>query len=126
MLLKTYLKNLYGLSEEYVVSLVSFLNLNPCPSKCSRFTTGKKTVSGDKPAVKLHQEAISWVRLPFAIIPLMKANELEQQKNQVISWLFCILVIEHCGSFLLSGTRMEYLQNLEMNCETSLCLYLQF
>ncbi|KAG6336273.1 hypothetical protein ID866_2827 [Astraeus odoratus] len=60
MLLKIYLKTLYGLSEE----------------KCSKFIPGKKSAVGDKPAIKRHQLPISWERLPFATRPLVLLEDL--------------------------------------------------
>ncbi|KIK80090.1 hypothetical protein PAXRUDRAFT_833727 [Paxillus rubicundulus Ve08.2h10] len=65
MLLKSHLKGLYGLSEE----------------KCSKFVPGKKSAVGDKPAIKRHQFAISWERLPFAMSPLVLPRDLATQRS---------------------------------------------
>jgi cohesin loading factor subunit SCC2 len=68
MLLKVYLKSLYGLSEE----------------KCSKFVTGKKSAIGDKPAAKRHEKPISWDRLPFATTPLLTSEDLNVQKTRFL------------------------------------------
>jgi len=68
MLLKAYLKALYGLSEE----------------KCSKFVAGKKSAVGDKPAVKRHEKPISWVRLPFATSPLLTYEDVNTQKSRFL------------------------------------------
>lgn len=60
MLLKMYLKALYGLTEE----------------KCSKYVPGKKSAIGDKPATKRNQQPISWERLPFATRPLLLPEDL--------------------------------------------------
>ncbi|KAI6129687.1 hypothetical protein EDD16DRAFT_1689919 [Pisolithus croceorrhizus] len=65
MLLKTYLKTLYGLSEE----------------KCSKFVPGKKSAIGDKPATKRHTHPISWDRLPFATMPLILPEDLVKHRT---------------------------------------------
>ncbi|EIW81234.1 hypothetical protein CONPUDRAFT_165445 [Coniophora puteana RWD-64-598 SS2] len=64
MILKTHLKHLYGLSEE----------------KCSKFVIGKKSVIGDKPAVRRHQHAIIWDRLPF-VTTAMSDTDMEAQRT---------------------------------------------
>ncbi|KAL1743690.1 sister chromatid cohesion C-terminus-domain-containing protein [Schizophyllum fasciatum] len=68
MLLKAYLKSLYGLSED----------------KCSKFVFGKKSAIGDKAAVKKHGRPISWDKLPYATRPLMSADDGERQKMMFI------------------------------------------
>ncbi|KIK26649.1 hypothetical protein PISMIDRAFT_94435 [Pisolithus microcarpus 441] len=65
MLLKTYLKTLYGLSEE----------------KCSKFVSGKKSAIGDKLATKRHANPISWDRLPFATMPLILPEDLVKHRT---------------------------------------------
>ncbi|KAH7925870.1 hypothetical protein BV22DRAFT_1088167 [Leucogyrophana mollusca] len=65
MLLKTHLKVLYGLSEE----------------KCSKFVSGKKSAIGDKPAIKRHQNPITWDRLPFATVSITSIQDLQAQKT---------------------------------------------
>lgn len=117
MLLKTYLKNLYGLSEEYVISHPDFKSLIPSVSKCSKFVIGKKTAIGDKVTNKRHQDMISWNRLHFATVPLVTMNDVELQKRQVIlsfSKISHLNSIVSCNSFLTSGMKMEYVQNLRM------------
>jgi len=69
MLLKAYLKTLYGLSEE----------------KCSKFVSGKKSATGDRPANKRHEKPISWERLPFAITPLLTTNDGDVQKTRFLN-----------------------------------------
>jgi len=68
MLLKAYLKSLYGLSEE----------------KCSKFMTGKKSAVGDKPAAKRHEKPISWDRLPFSTTPLLTSEDINVQKTRFL------------------------------------------
>ncbi|KAF9220470.1 hypothetical protein BS17DRAFT_739205 [Gyrodon lividus] len=65
MLLKSHLKELYGLSEE----------------KCSKFVPGKKSAVGDKPAIKRHKLPISWERLPFAMVSLVLPRDLAAQRS---------------------------------------------
>ncbi|KAH7885125.1 sister chromatid cohesion C-terminus-domain-containing protein [Phlebopus sp. FC_14] len=60
MLLKAFLKALYGLSEE----------------KCTKFIPGKKSTIGDKPAMKRHTRPITWERLPYAVRPLLLPQDL--------------------------------------------------
>ena len=84
MLLKAYLKLLYGLSEEYVKSLpLCCFQLRFCPRKCSKFVAGKKSAVGDKPAVKRNEKPISWVRLPFATAPLLTSEDVNVQQSRV-------------------------------------------
>jgi cohesin loading factor subunit SCC2 len=86
LLLKTYLKALYGLSEEYALYLVrSICKSSDVPRKCSKFVSGKKTAIGDKPANKRHEKAILWERLPFATTPLLTTNDVHVQKTRVSS-----------------------------------------
>ncbi|KII90510.1 hypothetical protein PLICRDRAFT_697054 [Plicaturopsis crispa FD-325 SS-3] len=68
MLLKAYLKELYGISEE----------------KCVKFVVGKKSAIGDKAAVKRHERPISWERLPFAIAPILTSQDLDTQKSRFL------------------------------------------
>ena len=86
MLLKTYLKALYGLSEECdIISLI----YSSCPcsvgcfSKCLKFSLGKKSAIGDKPATKRNQEPIQWNRLTFATKPLITVDDMDSHKMEV-------------------------------------------
>ncbi|KAL4249287.1 Sister chromatid cohesion protein [Abortiporus biennis] len=65
MILKTYLKTLYNLSEE----------------KCAKFVVGKKSAVGDKPANRKNDTPISWDRIPFASSPILTRQHIEAQKN---------------------------------------------
>ncbi|RXW23420.1 hypothetical protein EST38_g2453 [Candolleomyces aberdarensis] len=64
MLLKAHLKSLYSLSEE----------------KCNKFVIGKKSAIGDKPAVKRHENPLSWDRLPYAATPIHTTHDAEAQR----------------------------------------------
>ncbi|KAF9457433.1 hypothetical protein BDZ94DRAFT_1326256 [Collybia nuda] len=68
MLLKAHLKALYSLSED----------------KCNKFSIGKKSTIGDKPAIKRNEKPISWDRLPFATTPLLTTEDVEKQKNRFL------------------------------------------
>ncbi|KAF9005451.1 hypothetical protein BDQ17DRAFT_1353128 [Cyathus striatus] len=68
MLLKAHLKALYSLSED----------------KCNKFVIGKKSALGDKPALKRHDHAISWERLPFATTPLLTTQDADEQKARFL------------------------------------------
>ncbi|KAG6919647.1 hypothetical protein DXG01_003511 [Tephrocybe rancida] len=69
MLLKAHLKNLYSLSED----------------KCSKFSIGKKSAVGDKPAVKRYDNVmISWDRLPFATNPILTTDDVDTQKARFL------------------------------------------
>ncbi|KAG6831056.1 hypothetical protein H0H87_006298, partial [Tephrocybe sp. NHM501043] len=69
MLLKAHLKTLYSLSEE----------------KCSKFSLGKKSAIGDKPAMKHHDNfTLSWERLPFAMNPILTTEDVETQKARFL------------------------------------------
>ncbi|KAF5374102.1 hypothetical protein D9615_008832 [Tricholomella constricta] len=68
MLLKAHLKMLYSLSED----------------KCAKFSLGKKSAIGDKPAVKRHENPISWDRLPFAMAPILTSDDVETQKYRFL------------------------------------------
>ncbi|KLO06964.1 hypothetical protein SCHPADRAFT_1002012 [Schizopora paradoxa] len=65
MLMKAYLKTMYGLSEE----------------KCSKFVVGKKSNVGDRPATRRKEVPISWDRMPFAAKPILTQEDIEEQKN---------------------------------------------
>ncbi|KAL5482593.1 SCC2 [Sanghuangporus weigelae] len=64
MLLKSYLKSTYGLSEE----------------KCQKFVLGKKSAIGDRPAVRRRDIGISWERMPFAAKAIRKIADVQAQR----------------------------------------------
>ncbi|KAF7422876.1 Sister chromatid cohesion protein 2 [Pleurotus ostreatus] len=68
MLLKAYLKSLYGISED----------------KCNKFIIGKKSALGDKAAVRRHETPISWERLPFASTPLLTSEDMAAQRARFL------------------------------------------
>ncbi|KAH9923582.1 hypothetical protein B0H21DRAFT_765352 [Amylocystis lapponica] len=68
MLLKAYLKALYGLSEE----------------KCSKWVVGKKGAVGDRPATRRHERALSWERLPFASAPMLTSADGDVQRTRFL------------------------------------------
>ncbi|EGN98100.1 hypothetical protein SERLA73DRAFT_109431 [Serpula lacrymans var. lacrymans S7.3] len=68
MLLKAYLKMLYGLSEE----------------KCIKFAPGKKSIVGDKAVTKRHHNPIMWDRLPFASTPLVD-QDIENHRTMFLA-----------------------------------------
>ncbi|KAJ3735912.1 protein rad9 [Lentinula guzmanii] len=65
MILKAYLKTLYSLSED----------------KCTKFNSAKKSVIGDKSALRRHDKPITWDRLPFAMKPIITLVDVEEQKQ---------------------------------------------
>ncbi|THH14012.1 hypothetical protein EW146_g6273 [Bondarzewia mesenterica] len=65
MLLKGYLKILYGLTED----------------KCLKWVTGKKNAMGDKPANRRHNYALTWERLPFATAPVLTTQDMATQRD---------------------------------------------
>jgi cohesin loading factor subunit SCC2 len=90
MLLKAYLKNLYGLSEEYVLSvaLPRFVRglLDMGRRKCLKWVAGKKNAQGDKPATRRTGAAaapLTWMRLPFATRPLLTVADMAAQRDTV-------------------------------------------
>lgn len=90
MLLKAHLKSLYSLSEEYVPirSLAKRVLAKSVPSKCNKFVIGKKSAIGDKPAVKRHENPLSWDRLPFAVTPIHTTHDAETQRTTVCLSIF--------------------------------------
>jgi cohesin loading factor subunit SCC2 len=48
-----------------------------------KFSLGKKSAIGDKPATKRNQEPISWNRLTFAAKPLITTDDMESHKTEV-------------------------------------------
>ncbi|KAJ3848406.1 hypothetical protein EV368DRAFT_49356 [Lentinula lateritia] len=66
MLLKAHLKTLYMLSEE----------------KCGKFNHTKKSTIGDKPALRRHDNPITWDRLPFAVKPVLTSEDVKEQKER--------------------------------------------
>nr|Q00333.2 RecName: Full=Protein rad9; AltName: Full=SCC2 homolog [Coprinopsis cinerea okayama7\ len=68
MLLKSYLKTLYGLSED----------------KCNKFVIGKKSAIGDRPATKRSDKPISWEKLPYAVQAIHTTQDVELQKQRFL------------------------------------------
>ncbi|KZP01340.1 hypothetical protein CALVIDRAFT_492971 [Calocera viscosa TUFC12733] len=68
LVLKGYLKGLYGLSEE----------------KCLRFVIGKKSNLGDRPALRKHDYAMDYERLPFAMASLVTMEDLRTQRREFL------------------------------------------
>jgi cohesin loading factor subunit SCC2 len=83
MLLKTYLKSLYGISEEYVLFTQNSSRCLPCHRKCSKFVIGKKSTIGDRAAAKRHDHPINWDRMPFAGASLVTSEDAITQKIRV-------------------------------------------
>ncbi|KAI0064180.1 hypothetical protein BV25DRAFT_1934347 [Artomyces pyxidatus] len=65
MLLKAYLKTLYGLSED----------------KCLKWVIGKKNAVGDRPATRRHATPLAWTRLPFAARPILTTSDMAEQRD---------------------------------------------
>ncbi|KAA1473731.1 hypothetical protein DENSPDRAFT_882264 [Dentipellis sp. KUC8613] len=65
MLLKAYLKNTYGLSED----------------KCVKWVIGKKNALGDRPATRRNAQPLAWERLPFAITPMLTTEDMAAQRD---------------------------------------------
>ncbi|KAH9917952.1 uncharacterized protein B0H18DRAFT_1086944 [Fomitopsis serialis] len=68
MLLKAYLKGLYGISEE----------------KCAKWVVGKKSAAGDKAVTRRHERPLLWDRLPFAAAPLLSSADVEAQRARFL------------------------------------------
>ncbi|KAF8636245.1 hypothetical protein AX17_003730 [Amanita inopinata Kibby_2008] len=68
MLLKAHLKTLYSLSED----------------KCVKFVVGKKSAIGDKPAIKRHDNPITWERLPYATAPILTSLDVDAQETRFL------------------------------------------
>ncbi|KAF8607050.1 hypothetical protein BDV93DRAFT_436800 [Ceratobasidium sp. AG-I] len=68
LVLKAYLKHLYGITEE----------------KASRWVPGKKTAAGDKPAVVRHDKPISWERVTFATRTAQTGEDVKVQEEQLL------------------------------------------
>jgi hypothetical protein len=89
MLLKTHLKNLYGLTEECVYQIArgcSLAYLSWGCSKCLKWVIGKKNAVGDKPATRRTGAAaapLTWARLPFATRPLLTMADMSAQRDRV-------------------------------------------
>lgn len=84
MLLKSHLKTLYGLSEEYVHCSKSILTMTHMNfSKCQKWVPGKKNAIGDKPATKRRDTVISWDRMPFATEFLLTSQDMDTQQGKV-------------------------------------------
>ncbi|EJU03190.1 ARM repeat-containing protein [Dacryopinax primogenitus] len=68
LVLKGYLKGVYGLSEE----------------KCLKFVIGKKSNLGDRPAMRKHDYPMDYERLPFAMTSLVTMEDLRTQRRQFL------------------------------------------
>ncbi|KZT64240.1 hypothetical protein DAEQUDRAFT_747522 [Daedalea quercina L-15889] len=68
MLLKAYLKGMYGISEE----------------KCAKWVVGKKSAAGDKAATRRHERPLLWERLPFAVAPILTGVDVESQRTKFL------------------------------------------
>ncbi|KAF8333610.1 uncharacterized protein EI90DRAFT_2994571 [Cantharellus anzutake] len=68
LVLKAYLKELYGLSEE----------------KCTKWSSGKKSAIGDKPAIRRHENPISWEKIPCALKSAMTHDDAEHQYSRLL------------------------------------------
>ena len=88
MLLKTHLKTLYGLSEEYerAHSCACRTPMLTVPfRKCAKFVIGKKSAVGDRPATRKHERPLSWDSLPFAAAPIVTSEDADVQSARVSS-----------------------------------------
>jgi len=63
LVLKAYLKELYGLTED----------------KCAKWSSGRKSAIGDKPATRRHENPISWEKVPFAVKSAVSSEDAEHQ-----------------------------------------------
>jgi len=68
MTLKSYLKSLYGMSED----------------KCSKWVPGKKSAVGDRPAVRRLETPITWDRMPFATVPVVTHADAKAQQSTLL------------------------------------------
>ncbi|KAI0088475.1 hypothetical protein BDY19DRAFT_165528 [Irpex rosettiformis] len=68
MLLKTYLKALYGISEE----------------KSSKWVLGKKSAIGDRPAVRRHERPLTWDNVGAVFTPILTSEELVSQRRKFL------------------------------------------
>ncbi|KAF9806781.1 hypothetical protein IEO21_08541 [Rhodonia placenta] len=68
MLLKAYLKMLYGISED----------------KCAKWVVGKKNAIGDRPAARRHERPLLWERLSFATAPLLTNEDCDVQRTKFL------------------------------------------
>lgn len=66
LILKGFLKQLYGLSED----------------KCSKWVPGKKSALGDKLAVKRHANPITWDRMPYIHSAIVSSEDVSSRKKQ--------------------------------------------
>jgi len=69
LILKAYLKQTYGLSEE----------------KCMKWVVGKKSALGDKAAIRRGVTGMTWERLPYAVQPIHTRDDMENQHRQMLS-----------------------------------------
>ena len=108
MLLKSHLKTLYSISEECVPLILWLRQYSQLFNrKCIKFVIGKKSAVGDKPAVKKHDNPISWDRLPYAVTPIHTTYDAQKQKATVSAPLrrYC-RVADTLHSSLRFGMRM--------------------
>ena len=91
MLLKVHLKNLYGLTEEYVLPVAQpgliFGLRDMGRRKCLKWVIGKKNALGDRPATRrtgaMATAPLTWARLPFATRPLLTTADMAAQRDTV-------------------------------------------
>ena len=88
LLLKSHLKSLYGLTEEWVTYSLRNLHLfdHDSSSKCSKWVPGKKSALGDKPATKRREVPLVWDRIPHATLPIRTEEEAIVQQAKVKSF----------------------------------------
>jgi cohesin loading factor subunit SCC2 len=124
MLLKSHLKNLYGLTEEYgVLSCSRFYDgfLTGKYRKCLKWVMGKKNALGDKPATRRAGAAaapLTWARLPFATQPLLTTADMAAQRDTVCHISFVMtgvysFIINYTSSWKF-GTRTGSLPSQKM------------
>ena len=89
LLLKSHLKSLYGLTEEWVTYYLRNLQLfdRDSSSKCSKWVPGKKSALGDKPATKRREVPLVWDRIPHATLPIRTEEEAIVQQAKVKSFI---------------------------------------
>ncbi|GJJ15616.1 hypothetical protein Clacol_009894 [Clathrus columnatus] len=68
LILKSHLKSIYGLTED----------------KCSKWAPGKKSVIGDKPAVKRKEVPLVWDKMDYAVLPVRTREDADAQKNRFL------------------------------------------
>ncbi|KAG8775461.1 Sister chromatid cohesion protein 2 [Serendipita sp. 398] len=68
LLLKSYLKSTYGLSEE----------------KCIKWVPGKKSAIGDKPAIRKIDRPLQWEKLPLATREILTPEDIKTQQDTFV------------------------------------------